>query len=169
LYELLDIVDAHDRVIGCATRAEIHRTQRLHRAVHMLVFSSAGDLYLQKRVATKDMYPNCWDSSAAGHVDHGEDYLDCAVREINEELGLDVVASDFTEFMRAEPIESNGYERQRFYSVISNQPVTPNPDEIAEGRWLSPTEMDAWVASDDAAMTPDLKQAWAVYRGVKQY
>ena len=37
---------------------------------------------------TKDTFPGAWDSSSSGHVDSGEDYDDCAVRELREELGL---------------------------------------------------------------------------------
>jgi len=163
VHELLDIIDETDRVIGCLTRAEIHRTERLHRAVHMLLFNGQGKLFLQQRAASKDMYPGCWDSSAAGHVDSGEDYLSCAVRELEEELGVLLPASDFTEFWQQAPSEHNGFERQRFYAVITDHPITPCPREIADFRWLTPAEMDSWVASDDNALTLDLKLAWPVY------
>jgi len=168
MHELLDIVDANDRVIGCATRAEVHRTERVHRAVHMLLLNHEGNLFLQKRSASKDMYPNHWDSSAAGHVDSGEDYLQCAVRELEEELGVAMPPSAFTEFWRQEPGQLNGFERQRFYAVVTDQAITPCPHEIADTRWLTPSEMDSWVAKDDTALTLDLKLAWPVYRTVFQ-
>ena len=103
MVELLDIVDAHDRVLGRATRAEVHRTQRLHRAVHMLVSDAKGRIYLQKRAATKDTNPNCWDSSAAGHVDSGEDYIHSAVRELSEELGIVQSVDDLELFHQRAP------------------------------------------------------------------
>ena len=61
----------------------------MHRAVHILVFNQRGELFLQKRSMSKDNDPGMWDSSAAGHVDSGESYLDCATREIEEELGVE--------------------------------------------------------------------------------
>lgn len=164
MHELLDIVDSRDRIVGQATRAEIHRTQRMHRAVHMLLSNSAGQVYLQKRAPTKDTNPNCWDSSAAGHVDSGEGYLEAAVRELSEELGILVPAEDFQAFYTRLPSADNGYEHQQIYSVSTNQTLTPCADEIAEGKWLSLEAIDEWVASGDKTLTPDLKTHWPVYR-----
>lgn len=165
MHELLDIVDHQDRIIGRATRAEIHRTQRLHRAVHMLVGDADGRVYLQKRAATKETNPNCWDSSAAGHVDSGEHYAAAAVRELSEELGIAHVIEDLERFCTRAPRADNGFEHQRFYRVRTSQTITPCELEIAEGGWFSLQEIDAWVASDDKKLTADLKAVWSVYRG----
>ncbi len=164
MHELLDIVDSDDVVLGRATRAEIHRTDRLHRAVHMLVFNLSGDVFLQQRVASKDRNPNRWDSSAAGHVDSGEEYLRAAIRELVEELGIRHEATDFVEILRRTPVASNGFEHQRCYSLVTNQTLTLCAEEIADGRWLSTSELDSWVASGDSSLTPDLKALWPVYR-----
>ena len=86
--EILDVVDMEDRVTGQATRQDIHAKSLIHRAVHILVFNSKDDLYLQRRVWTKDENPGLWDSSAAGHVDSGESYDSCAHRELKEELSI---------------------------------------------------------------------------------
>ena len=166
MQELLDIVDINDQVLGRETRAEIHRTGRMHRAVHMLVSNSSGEVFLQKRAATKDTNPNCWDSSAAGHVDSGELYLQAAVRELEEEIGVRCDEKDFLEFLRLKPSEKNGFEHQRHYSIRTDHPLTLCPVEIAEGRWFTPTDIDDWVASDDGALTSDLKLVWPVYRAL---
>ena len=168
MHELLDIVDSDDAVLGRATRSEIHRTGRMHRAVHMMVSNSSGEVFLQKRSASKDTNPNCWDSSAAGHVDSGEHYLTAAVREIEEELGVVCEPIHFKEFFRREPELGNGFEHQRYYAVCTDQKLTPCPLEIADGKWLSPSDIDAWVASDDKAITSDLKLVWPVYRAQLQ-
>ncbi len=86
--ELLDVVDKDDNLITVKPRGEIHAKGLMHRAVHILLFNSKGELFLQKRSMSKDEQPGKWDSSAAGHVDSGEAYLDCARREITEELGI---------------------------------------------------------------------------------
>ncbi|MDH5356922.1 MAG: NUDIX domain-containing protein, partial [Gammaproteobacteria bacterium] len=88
-HELLDVVDENDIVVGVKTRGEIHAKALMHRAVHILVFNSQGELFIQKRAMTKDENPGQWDSSSAGHVDSGETYLQCAIRELKEELGVD--------------------------------------------------------------------------------
>ena len=71
-HELLDVVDDNDEVIAIKTRGEIHARGLMHRSVHILVFNSRGEVFLQKRSLSKDEQPGKWDSSAAGHVDSGE-------------------------------------------------------------------------------------------------
>src|SRR6266705_2842483 len=88
--EIFDVVNEGDEVIGRATRAEVHERGLMHRAIHVLVFNSRGQVFLQKRSLRKDRQPGLWDSSASGHLDSGEDYDACAVRELREEIGLAV-------------------------------------------------------------------------------
>jgi len=88
--EIFDIVNERDEVVGRQTRREVHRLGLMHRAVHVLVFNSQGQVFLQKRSMSKDRQPGLWDSSSSGHVDSGEEYDACAVRELREELGLHV-------------------------------------------------------------------------------
>ncbi len=74
-------------------RQEVHRDGDWHRSVD--VFVVRGDeLLLQKRCATKDSYPDMWDLSCGGHIFAGESSLETAVRELGEELGLEVQSSD---------------------------------------------------------------------------
>src|ERR1041384_5371864 len=86
--EIFDVVNDKDEVIGQQTRSEVHRLGLPHRAIHVLVFNSRGQIFLQKRSMTKDRQPGLWDSSASGHLDRGEDYDSSAVRELREEIGL---------------------------------------------------------------------------------
>src|SRR4029079_19384427 len=86
--EIFDVVNERDEVVGRAPRAEVHACGLLHRAVHVLVYNSKGQVFLQKRSMNKDRQPGVWDSSSSGHVDSGEDYDSCTVRELREELGL---------------------------------------------------------------------------------
>src|SRR6478672_13109465 len=86
--EVFDVVDEQDQVIGRERRSEVHRLNLRHRAVHVLVFNSQGEVFLQKRSMSKDTFPGAWDSSASGHLDCGEDYDACAIRELREEIGL---------------------------------------------------------------------------------
>jgi isopentenyldiphosphate isomerase len=86
--EIFDVVNERDEVIDARPRREVHRLGLKHRAIHVLVFNARGETFLQKRSMTKDREPGKWDSSSSGHVDSGEDYDACAVRELREEIGL---------------------------------------------------------------------------------
>ena len=89
-------------VIGDATRAEVHGNNLRHRAVHILVFNHSSEIFLQKRSRWKDRHPGLWDSSAAGHVDAGEDYDEAADRELNEELGVKAALTRVTKLPASE-------------------------------------------------------------------
>src|SRR5687767_10585870 len=86
--EIFDVVNERDEVVGRERRSEVHRTGLKHRATHVLIFNSRGEIFLQKRSMKKDTHPGVWDSSASGHLDCGEDYDVCAAREVQEELGV---------------------------------------------------------------------------------
>src|ERR1700741_1106304 len=86
--EIFDVVDQEDKVLFQAPRSVVHANHWLHRAVHIFVFNSRGELLIHRRSATKDEAPLKCTSSASGHLSAGEDYQTAAVRELEEELGL---------------------------------------------------------------------------------
>src|SRR5262249_4758425 len=88
--ERFPVVDKKDRILGHASRSEVHGNNLLHRAVHILISNKAGDVYLQQRSRWKDRHALKWDSSAAGHVTVAESYDETARRELKEELGVSV-------------------------------------------------------------------------------
>ena len=130
--ELFDIVDSEDRVVGQATRGEVHAKNLLHRSVHILVFNSQGELFLQKRALTKDENPGYWDSSAAGHVNAGEGYRASAERELMEELGISGELQFFVKFSAS---QKTLWEHVETYLCTTDQKITINPIEISEGRF----------------------------------
>lgn len=93
--EFLNIIDSEDRITSeSKPRSLVHRDGDLHPTVHVWVIKRMDmGIYvlLQKRAETKDTHPGCYDVSAAGHVSQGDEFRESAVREINEELGLDVM------------------------------------------------------------------------------
>ena len=87
--ELFPLVDEQGTVTGSVTRGEAHGgTKPLHPVVHLHVFSSRGELYLQKRPRWKDIQPGRWDTAVGGHVDLGENVQMALQREVSEELGI---------------------------------------------------------------------------------
>ena len=88
--ERFPVVDGNDRILRYARRSEVHGNNLRHRAVHILIFDEAGEVYLQQRSRWKDRHPLKWDSSAAGHVAARESYEEAARRELEEELGINV-------------------------------------------------------------------------------
>jgi len=163
--ELLDVVDQNNQVIDVKTRGEVHAQNLMHRSVHILVFNSAGELFIQKRSMSKDNDPGLWDSSAAGHVDSGEDYHSCAIRELGEELGIEV-NSPLEELFRLAASPITGMEHCIVYRCINDGPFDLQAEEIDEGAWISFSEMDRRVAEKDPVITNVLRYIWNKYRQI---
>ncbi len=163
--ELLDVVDINDRVTSIKTRGVIHARGLMHRAVHILVFNSKGELFIQKRSMHKDENPGQWDTSAAGHVDSGESYLDCAIRELGEELGI-VLASGPEYLFYINPLELNGMEHSKIYRCHFDGELHLQSEEIDEGKWLTEGRVDDLVASHESNLTDVFRMIWAEYRNL---
>ena len=143
--EIFDVVNERDEVVGQSPREEVHRLGLMHRAVHVLVFNSRGQIFLQKRSMNKDRQPGLWDSSASGHVDSGEGYDACAVREVREEIGLRLKASPERVFKLTASPETD-QEHVWVYRCTSEGPFTLNEDEIERGGWFAPEKVTRWIA-----------------------
>jgi isopentenyldiphosphate isomerase len=143
--EIFDVVNERDEVIGQQPRGEVHRLGLMHRAVHVLVFNAVGQVFLQKRSMTKDRQPGLWDSSASGHVDAEENYDASAVRELHEEIGLQLSATPKRLFKLAASAETD-QEHVWVYRCEAEGPFRLHPEEIERGGWFAPTEVRRWMA-----------------------
>ena len=157
--EIFDVVNEHDEVIGRETRSEVHRTGLKHRAVHVLVFNARGHVFLQKRSMGKDTSPGLWDSSASGHLNCGEDYDACAVRELREEIGLNVNTCP-TRLFKIEACPETGQEFVWLYECAGEGPFTLHPEEIEGGDWFSSDHVSRWIADRPGDFAPAFVLLW---------
>ncbi|MFK5950839.1 MAG: NUDIX domain-containing protein [Methylococcales bacterium] len=160
--EYLSVVDKNDLVINSLAREKIHALGLRHRAVHILVFNTQGQLFLQKRSMKKDLNKGLWDTSAAGHVDKGEDYTSSAIRETAEELGINI-ESTLQFLFKLSPTSQLGMEFIQVYRCQHNGPFSLNADEIDEGKWLSTKEISNRVGDNDSSLTETFKIIWHQY------
>lgn len=163
--ELFDVVDENDRVVGQATRAEVHRKKLLHRAVHIFVSDARGNVVLQKRSLAKDTCPGLFSTSCAGHVDSGETYDAAARRELGEELGVPASAAGAMTFLFAmPPQEKLGWEFVRVYALRFAGTLSPNPAEIDALTALPPDEISARVAAAPQNFAASFRLVWEEFR-----
>lgn len=162
--ELLEVVDLRDRIVRLASRKEIHHNNLMHRAVHVFVFDSAGSLFVQRRSSRKDTHPLKLDSSAAGHVDPGETYLQAALRELYEELSI---RSCLREALRLTPSRETGYEHVVLYETFTDARPVINVDEILEGCFMKPEELSTKMKEDMRDFVPAFCRLWTSYRDKK--
>jgi isopentenyldiphosphate isomerase len=162
--EWLDIVDSDDVVIGKDTRRKIHEHGHFHRAAHIVLFRPNGQVFVQLRSMLKDSGAGLWDTSAAGHLDSGETYRQCAIRELEEELGVCLPAEAFQWIDKLPPEARNGYEFTAIFAACTDQVLKLQADEIDDGRWLTPEALDGWIQSDRSIFTDVFLMIWPIVR-----
>lgn len=96
--EWLDLVDEQGLPTGeTAERSRVHREGLRHRTAHVWLVryrDGAAQVLLQKRSRNKDSHPGQLDTSSAGHIPAGCEPAASAVRELQEELGVEAQESD---------------------------------------------------------------------------
>ena len=138
--EVFPIVDEEGRVVGSATRGECHDGSRLlHPVVHLHVFNSRGEVYLQRRPDWKDIQPGKWDTAVGGHMDYGETPEEALRREVSEELGI----TDFTPERIGQYVFDSQRERELVYvnHTTYDGPISPSAEELDGGRFWSINEI----------------------------
>ena len=160
--EVFDVVNERDQVVGRNTRREVHACGLLHRAVHVLVFNSRGEIFLQKRSMKKDRQPGVWDSSSSGHVDSGEDYETCAVRELREEIGLTVEKAPERLFKIAACPETD-QEFVWVYRCQAEGPFRLHPGEIERGGWFMPDKVTRWMTEKPEDFASAFRLIWKLF------
>ena len=159
--ERFPVVDKKDRILGHASRSEVHGNNLLHRAVHILIFNEAGEVYLQQRSRWKDRHPLKWDSSAAGHVGAAESYDETARRELKEELGVSVPLQKISKLPAAQRTD---HEFIWLYRGVVSSDLVPNKCEIERGTFLPPAVVDGWTSSRPEDFAPGFLECWKAYR-----
>ena len=152
--ERFPIVDEEGRVVGAATRGECHNGSKLlHPVVHLHVFNSRGEVYLQKRPEWKDIQPGKWDTSVGGHIDDGETPEEALIREVGEELGI----TDFVPERVGKYVFESLRERELVYvhRTIYDGPIRPSAEELDGGRFWSMDEIRAAIGQQ--ILTPNFE------------
>lgn len=149
--EIVQIVDEQNRELGELPRRLMREQRLIHRASYVLVFNAAGEIFVQKRTQTKDIYPGYWDVAAGGVVRGGETYEQSAERELAEELGIGPVKLNFLFDQYYEDQDNRVWGR--IFTCVHEGPFTLQAEEVEYGRFMLPG--DALEFSKSEPFTPD--------------
>jgi isopentenyl-diphosphate delta-isomerase len=158
---LVELVDADGVPMGSATVDEAHRAPgRLHRAFSVFLRDPHGRVLLQQRAAAKTRFPLRWANTCCGHPRPGEDVTVAARRRLLEEIGLGEV--DLTEVGRysyyAEDPTTGRVEYEFDHVLLGDAPPghapLPDPDEVADLRWVGVAELRRAIAADPRSYAP---------------
>lgn len=160
--ELFPIVDEEGHTLGQITRGEAHSGSRvLHPVVHLHLFNSQGQLYLQRRPLWKDIQPGRWDTACGGHIAYGESPEEALRREVSEELGIE----DFVPTRLGHYVFDSKRERELVYvnSTIYDGPIRPSAEELDGGRFWLLEEILAAIGTGQ--LTPNFEQEYLQFFG----
>ena len=137
--ESVVVVDDNNNILGAVPRKDMRAQALCHRATYIFVFNSLGQLYVQQRTESKDIYPGYFDPATGGVVTEGESYDHAARRELAEELGIVNVAitPHFHFFFHNSDCQVWG----RVYSCYYDGPVSLQAEEVATVILESPREV----------------------------
>ena len=159
--EYFPIVEPNGLVIGRSTREYCHGGAKpLHPVIHVHIIDRFSRIYLQKRSMKKDIQPGKWDTAVGGHVSYGENIVEAVYREAYEELRLIEFNPIHIETYQFE--SSVEKEMVSIFAAVGSYELTPDLDEVDEGRWWPVEEIDANIGK--GVFTPNFESEFQMIR-----
>ena len=159
--ELLDVVDEENNLTGKVEHREIiHQKGLYHREVGIWIMNEKGKILIQKRSANKKQAPNKW-GITAGHVDAGQEPIEVAIREVLEEIGLELKKEEI-EFLfvtkKHKKFSDTQYNNnfQYIYFARSNKKIEEyeiQEEELSEVKYISIEELEKVIENKDERYT----------------
>ncbi len=159
--EYFPVVEPSGLVIGRSTREYCHGGAKpLHPVIHIHIIDRFSRIYLQKRSMKKDIQPGKWDTAVGGHVSYGESVVEAVYREAFEELRLIEFNPIYIETYQFE--SSVEKEMVSVFAAVGAYDLTPDMDEVDEGRWWPIEEIDANIGK--GVFTPNFESEFQMIR-----
>ena len=161
--EPIAIVDDEDNVIGKYPRKN-HAEGRLHRETSVLIVNQNNDILVQERADNGRL-----DYSASGHFPYDEDYLDGAVREVKEELGLDIPKSEFVKISKHRIDYSGRYINNRFITLwevrgdYRIEDMNIDPSEVKSVKYMTTQELKKTIEERPDSMAAGFIESLQIY------
>lgn len=160
--EQVDVLNKDGNPTGeIKSRADVHRDGNWHRTVRIWILNSKHELLSQKRSPTKDVSPNCWTASASGHVATGETSIAAALKEIKEELGLELQENEVRYLFtapRSLKIKTDMINDVADVYLVNKDFETKNlvlqEEEVSEVRWFYYAELEKMIHSTPEQFSP---------------
>jgi 16S rRNA (adenine1518-N6/adenine1519-N6)-dimethyltransferase len=140
--ELLFVVDENNNPLQAKPRNETHAKHLWHRCSHIWVINAKKQVLCQKRTMLKDVNPGKWEAHFGGHVRDGEDYLDNAVIESKEEIGLDRDKKEMIFFKIYKYTEDREFQGIYYtYWDGDSTSLRLEKEEVDEVKWVDSMEL----------------------------
>ena len=181
--ELFDILDETGKPTGkTISREEAHKNGIVHGASHVYIYKTDENnkiyILLQRRSKNKDSFPNCLDTSSAGHMEAGMNFKETALKELEEELGLKVKASELKKGFQRRVSQINTFHGSTFNNQEINiiyflkkdieiSKLKLQEEEVSEVIWMDAEEIKKRLDAKDKEISIDTKEYERVYKEIK--
>ncbi len=146
--EVIDILNEDGTKTGkCATKEEIYQKGYWYRSVHIWIINDKHELLMQKRNPHKRTYPNLWALSLAGHVLKGETSVESGIRELKEELDIEV-KPEYLEYL---------------FTIKREQPYQDSVLKVFDDVYLLPWNLDIEHTKLQVEELTDIKYVYYEY------
>ena len=165
--EYLDVLNEKGTYTGeIELREKCHKEGLWHKAVVVFIINSKGQVLLQKRSASKKMWPNMWDVTAGGHVLAGEFGFQAIIRECKEELGialkkeeLTFIGSSISTNLKGDIINNHFNEYYIANKEVDEATLQLQKEEVAEVKWINKEDIIRKIDNDYDGIT-DKQGCW---------
>ena len=144
--ELWDIYDKDRNKTGrTMKRGEPMKDGDYHLVVHICNFSSDGKMLIQQRQPFKDGWSNLWDITVGGSSVDGDTSIDAAVREVREEVGIQLSPAELRKTMTIDI----GHGFDDFYTVTKDVDISSlklQYEEVQQVKWADADEIKSMIA-----------------------
>ncbi len=157
--EKIDVLDENGNQTGeVMTREEVHRLGLWHKCVHIWIINGKGEVLLQKRSAQKIMSPNKWTTATSGHLSAGDSNVQGAIRELSEEIGLQVNENELKYLFSVKENtineEKHVIDKELIDVFLMRKEVDIKnlklqEEEVSDVKWFSYEEFKKMVLEDD--------------------
>lgn len=122
--------------------------------VHVWIMNDKKEFLIQKRSENKKIYPNKW-SITGGAVDAGETSLEGALREVKEEIGIDI-DKEKMEFMLSFKRTHGFVDIWLVKQNVDLKDVVLQKEEVADVKWVTKEELEKMIKNDEVAGTVNI-------------
>lgn len=159
-----------DGEITPVEKLEVHERGLRHKAVSIFVMD--GDrVLLQQRALTKYHTPGLWANTCCTHPDFGEAPEACALRRLDEELGITTAVPEHRGQVEYRADVGNGLIEHEVVEIYRaegtvDMPIVLNPSEVMDVRWVALDALLAEIAAKPDIFTPWLRIYLAEHRAL---
>ena len=173
--ELIDVLDKDGNKTGIIKKkSEIKKDGDYHRAIAVLIINNKNEILMQKRCPNKKVYPNLWSIFVKGHVRSGETSIDACIRELSEEVGINIVEDElkylytiYEEVIKENFIERIFYDTYLLKKDFELNDITIQEEEVSDIKLVNYNEVIFSIENHDKSLVPNKEDYKRIFSYLK--